>query len=89
LWITRRGAATLDEYQSYFSDSYYRALISHEVKRHIECCNCTPKNVRFPQSPVGRMSYANPYATYKLGWSHDSKSRVSERRENDYTQGLI
>lgn len=66
-----------------------RRPISHEVKCHIECCNRTTR-FRYPtQSPVAPASYANPYAAYKLREYHDAKSRVSERPEKDYTQGLI
>jgi hypothetical protein len=65
------------------------APVSHQVKRHTECCNCTAKIGHRTQSLVAPMSYANPYATYKLRACHGSKSRVSERPENDYTQTLI
>ncbi|VVD62593.1 hypothetical protein PCE31107_00185 [Pandoraea cepalis] len=67
----------------------YGAPISHEVKCHTECCNRTAR-FRYPtQSPVAPASYANPYAAYKLRAYHGAKSRVSERPEKDYTQGLI
>lgn len=41
------------------------------------------------QSLMVPSSYDNPYATYKLRGCRDSKSRVSERPEKDYTQTLI
>lgn len=71
------------------ANSHRRAAVSHEVKRHTECCNRTRKIALRTQSLMASVSYANPYATYKLRGCHGSHSRVSDRAEKDYTQTLI